>query len=216
MKLLATALVFQLAISQAAFATSQIPENLILDGEELSLETNPLAALIHSKRILLPDRESMSTANWRGYVGTWTVSDGKFLLEKLEMLQIPEGAAEGTRAVPVDVLPQLFDGQTRVEADWFSGTLVVPRGEVLDYVHMGYGSTHERYTILHIGKGRVRSRDDLNAAQFEKLRKERFEAYKKTAEYASRFKEARDELDPDQAENFLYHFAVEAYMSQGR
>jgi hypothetical protein len=45
----------------------------------------------------------------------------------------PAGVNESADAVSVNVLPQVFSGQTQVFADWFSGTLIVPRDEVVEY-----------------------------------------------------------------------------------
>ncbi len=202
-----------LAIAHPAFATSQEADTLVLEGEQLSLETNPLAPLIQAGRITLPEPAERWSSNWRGYVATWTVENSQLLLDKLEVLLKPEGSAESADAVPVNVLRRVFPDQTRVPADWFSGTLVIPRGKVVEYVHMGYGSMHERYTVLRIESGRVVSQSDLSGKEFESLRKERFAAYQKTSEYAGRFKEARDELSKSAAEQFLYEFAVEEYMS---
>lgn len=214
MKFLLTSLfVALLAAASPVLATSQEPDNLILEGEQLSLATNPLSPLIQDGRIKLPEPAERWSSNWRGYVATWTVKNEQMLLSKIDVLLRPEGAAEGTDAVSVNVLPQVFPEQTEVPAEWFSGALVVPRGEVVNYVHMGYGSTYERYTVLRIEHGRVLSRRDLSTNEFENLRKERFSAYQKTAEYAARFKEAREQLSPSEAERFIYQFAAEEYMS---
>ena len=202
-----------LLVGHPALATSQEPDKLVLEGEKLSLETNPLSPLIQAGRITLPEPAERWSSNWRGYVATWTIEEGQLLLAKLDVLLRPDGAAEGAKAVPINVLSRVFPEQARVSADWFSGTLVVPRGRRIKYVHMGYGSTHERYTVLRIDNGEVVSRSDLTASEFEKLRKERFAAYQKTPEYAARFEEARENLSKSGAERFLFEYAVEEYMS---
>ena len=52
--------------------------------------------------------------------------------------------------VPVP-LERLFPGYgDRVFAHWYSGTLRVPQGRQLRYVHMGYASTYERGLMLEI------------------------------------------------------------------
>ncbi len=200
-------------VGQPAIATSQEPDQLVLEGEKLSLETNPLSPLIEAGRIALPEPAERWSSNWRGYVATWTVEGNQLFLEQLDVLLRQEGASEGAEAAPTDVLSRVFPGQAQVPATWFSGALIVPRGRSVRYVNMGYGSTHERYTVLRIESGRVVSRSDLNASEFEKLRKEKFAAYQQTLEYASRFKEARENLSKIDAEEFLYQYAVEEYMA---
>jgi hypothetical protein len=49
---------------------------------------------------------------------------------------------------------QLRNG-TPVLADWFSGVLRVPKGERLQYVHMGYGSVYEQELHIKIDNGVV-------------------------------------------------------------
>lgn len=39
-----------------------------------------------------------------------------------------------------------------VFADWFTGTLRIPQGEMLHYVHMGYGSVYEGEMHIKIEK----------------------------------------------------------------
>ena len=53
-----------------------------------------------------------------------------------------------------DLFPtQVQDG--RVFATWFSGELRVPEGELLQYVHMGYGSVYERERFIQVKSGVV-------------------------------------------------------------
>jgi hypothetical protein len=56
-------------------------------------------------------------------VGTWEVRDGQFFL------------------VSIKGRVKLL-GKEPLLADWFTGVLRVPRGEMLAYVHMGFGSVY--------------------------------------------------------------------------
>jgi hypothetical protein len=49
------------------------------------------------------------------------------------------------------------DFPDRVFGHWYSGTIRIPQGKLLEYVHMGYGSTYERDLFLEIEKGAVTS-----------------------------------------------------------
>lgn len=40
-------------------------------------------------------------------------------------------------------------------ADWFSGVIRIPRGEMLHYVHMGFGSVFEQELHIKIERGVV-------------------------------------------------------------
>lgn len=125
--------------------TAQIHERLILDGEETSMAFCPPLPEGHA-RIYEPSSEETvsdegdfilgSTACWRGYQGTWEIRDGRFYLVDLRgRLRLRDGG------------PLL--------ADWFSGVLRIPRGEMLQYVHMGFGSVFEQEVHIKVENGVV-------------------------------------------------------------
>ena len=55
-------------------------------------------------------------------------------------------------------LKKLFGNRYKegvVQATWFTGTLRIPDGKQLEYVHMGYGSIYERDIIFYIKEGKI-------------------------------------------------------------
>ena len=126
--------------------TAQISERLIFEGQQVALLSNPL-----SDYFLLggrdPGFQSTSTALWRGYVGTWQVTEDRLYLVELQGL-----LNSGEEACLATVFPGFAD---RVFAHWFSGRLRIPQGKRLAYVHMGYGSTYERDLFLTLENGVV-------------------------------------------------------------
>jgi len=215
MKRLATLLAcLVILLPTFARATAQVPDRLQLDGETVSLNTNPLDAYLLAHPDALPEDAVISSANWRGYIATFAVRDEQLVLERVSM-RFDNGGKRG-EPKEVDVLPRLFPGKKAVPARWYSGTLVIPRGKMVAYVHMGYGSTYERYTLLGIREGRVVERRDLSRDEFERYRNERFAAYKQTAAYAKAFREATSgdlALQPADAERFIRAFSAEEYLS---
>ena len=93
--------------------------------------------------------ESNCTALWRGYVGTWEIIDGRLYL--IELHGELEGGGAASLATGFPGFPD------RVFAHWYSGTLRIPQGKMLKYLHMGYGSTYERDLFLEIEKGVVKN-----------------------------------------------------------
>jgi len=74
--------------------------------------------------------------------------------DKLYLLRIVEGGCgDDSPKVP---LSKLFPGKKApIFAEWYTGTLVVPEGKVLNYVHMGYQTTYEKELHIRISKGKV-------------------------------------------------------------
>lgn len=217
-----TWLVFALALfAPAALGTAQMPDFLLIDGERVMLHTNPLAEWLEDHPGALPPAKVDSSGNWRGYVATWEIDQDKLWLRKVEIAvgtryeEEWDGVDETYPFVLQDVIGRIFPGERAVLADWFTGTLIVPRGKVVERVHMGYGSTHERYTILWIRGARLSRRLDLDAQQFVEFRKERFEAFKKTEAYRKALASLGGEQGaPGETERFLFEFHSEQYLSE--
>jgi hypothetical protein len=134
--------------------TAQVHERLILDGEHCSMACCPRLPEAHPRvrawRRGEPRNSAEedywginSTACWRQYVGTWEIRDGKlFLVALLGRYRLV--------------------GSEPLLADWFTGVLYVPRGEVLEYVHMGFESVFERELQIGIVDGHVVKRQTLD------------------------------------------------------
>ena len=129
-----------------ASATAQMSDKLIYKGETVYIFSNPLESFFDAshRRPALPPG---STACWRGYVATWKIEDGYLYLVKMQ------DCTSEKAEIPLSMIFQ--DRPKPVRADWFSGTLRIPQGKMLRYVHMGYGSIFERDLFLFIEKGKL-------------------------------------------------------------
>ncbi len=131
--------------------TAQLHEELILDGQRLTMACTPDLPEQHTRIIETPhwqpeaedDETITSTACWRGYLGTWEIRD-----ERLYLLRL-----RGRLAITGD--EPLF-------AAWYSGILHVPRGELLRYVHMGFASVFEEELRITIEGGCVTDRTTID------------------------------------------------------
>ena len=122
--------------------TAQVHENLILNGEETSMDFCPPLPENDPRIVELNDGDIedggmiFSTACWRHYIGTWEIKHNKFYLVDLE------GRLN-------------LAGDEPVFADWFTGTLRIPKGERLHYVQREYDSVYEQEMHVKIEKGIV-------------------------------------------------------------
>lgn len=122
--------------------TAQAGERLFYKGEETWMAAEPLNQYLQNRKDI--KFISPSTACWRGYYGQWEIKNNKLYIIELKAY------LQGYREVGLDYL---FPGQNTVFANWFSGKIRIPQGEMLDYVHMGYASLYERDLVLVFENG---------------------------------------------------------------
>jgi hypothetical protein len=126
--------------------TAQIAEQLIYEGNRVNMCSEPLGDYFYlgGERPVFAD---VCTALWRGYVGTWEIIN-----DRLYMVELQGTLDDGSGATLETVFPGYPE---QVFAHWYSGSLRIPQGKLLEYVHMGYGSTYERDVFLDLKKGVV-------------------------------------------------------------
>ena len=125
--------------------TAQFPETLIYQGERHAMCSTPLCDYFESNNLQSPFTYT-STALWRGYTGTWEVRDDN----KLYLIKLHGTLRDRSKATLDSVFPNSPDG---VFADWFTGTVRLPQGEQLQYVHAGFASEFERDLWLQFVDG---------------------------------------------------------------
>ena len=154
--------------------TAQASDILILEGREVSLDSNPLEALWDDTRSR-PRFVTVSSGLWRGYVATWLLENERLYLLRVEgSVYVDKSGAvalghkdfmqeriglgpDSTTTLPAS-LQLLFPGMGGpILATWFTGELRIPEGECVEYVHMGYGSVYERELLLRVTRGIVTS-----------------------------------------------------------
>jgi hypothetical protein len=203
---------FLALVPVVAMSTAQEPDVLLLDDERVAIFTNPLEPYLERH----PDLrfEPTSSANWRGYVATFAIRNRTLWLHRVEVSRYVEIGDRLERRVE-DMTTRLFRSEAPLIADWYTGVLVIPRGERVHYVHMGYGSTYERYSLLPIRRGALVARREMTAEQFDRHRRAMFEAYKTTPEYRKRLEESRKAgLDAKSAEGFLFQHESANYLTR--
>ena len=112
---------------------------------------------------------SPNTACWRGYYGSWEIINNKLFL--VDLKAYIEGYVE------VD-LNYIFPNHEKVFADWFTGEIIIPLGEMLQYVHLGYESLFEKYLILKLRRGVVVSEKEISSKEWQKEREKEWLKFK--------------------------------------
>ncbi|MCD6375440.1 MAG: hypothetical protein J7L94_07915 [Caldisericaceae bacterium] len=150
--------------------TAQVHENLIYEGEFTTMASSPEIPEDHP--LIVPDEDFFkeddseislvagagpgvglttifgkpaskkypgilySTACWRKYLGTWEIKQGRLYLNDI-----------------VGRFKKLSDEP--IFAEWFTGEIVIPRGPMVQYIHMGFGSKYQKELHLKIENGVV-------------------------------------------------------------
>lgn len=127
--------------------TAQIPERLHYQGREGDMCAEPLEHYVAMGGDL-PAFRPPHTGLGRGYLGRWRIRHRHLYLES-----ISGTLRDGSQACLATLFPGYPD---RVFAHWYSGTLRLPRGKVLSYVHAGHASVHERDVMLEVERGVLR------------------------------------------------------------
>lgn len=141
--------------------TAQEREILHYNGETYWLSTEPLKPLLDIIGDDFFDDKGPSiiticTACKRGYIGTWEIVEDKLFLIELK------GYPEENEQFSMDIL---FPNQKKVFAEWFSGEIKTPQGEMLHYEHMGYMSIFEKDLFLKFNKGMLVGRREVDNSQ---------------------------------------------------
>jgi hypothetical protein len=201
-------------ISFGCFATAQIPDSIEINDVKYRLNTNPLEKYLTVIKWEKPENASVSSANWRGYLALWKIEAGNILLKDVT-IRLSRKSAEDPRKT-VSILNTLFPNKKEITASWYSGALIVPYGEMTNYVHMGYGSSYENYIVLRIKKGVVIEHLDLVAAEFETYKHRKFQTFKETKKFQEELENLMNgeyNWTEEQALDFMQSFHAEYYLS---
>lgn len=142
-------IVFICSATHQHFGTGQTSELIIFEGDTLALLSLPLEDYLGE----FDDRDKYhpalksgcSTALWRGYVGLWKIENSEFFLIDVYVC--------GQR--DKSIFKKLFDSNSPIKADWFSGNLFIQHGKMLKYNHSGFARYFEEETVIKIEQGNL-------------------------------------------------------------
>lgn len=127
--------------------TAQAMESLVFKGERLLMCTTPLDIYLVQRGIQF---YSETTANWRGYIGSWEIKGSEELGYRLYLVELSASIAYQKRVGLDHLFPDYPNG---IFAHWFTGEIRCPRGDRLHYVHGGYASIYEEDLFLNFNQG---------------------------------------------------------------
>ena len=143
--------------------TAQASDILYFDGNEYMLYSEPLEEYF-GQNPPRPEIEATCTACWRGYIATWHIKRYKLYMISLQSFDGDDLALK----------QKLFPGDDMIFASWFTGPLVCPYGDEVVYVHMGHGTTYEKYLIIGVEHGILTSTNDISLDQYREWCRARY------------------------------------------
>jgi hypothetical protein len=199
MKLTTTFLILVLLATEA-FATAQAPDVIIYKGKKYDLLSNPMEIYFNQYPEKKPTSGIISTALWRGYIANFEVINRELFVIDITIMTYDSISRKYDW---ISVMDEVFQTSEKVKVDWMTGLLVIPRGRMKNYVHMGYASSYSRYTLLEIESGMLKREKKFNRRGYEKFKERQFLAFKQTEEY----QKIRDMyLNWDEPEEFIDSF----------
>lgn len=137
------------SISQEILATAQTPDFLIIEGDTISMFSNPLEDYFdenHPRPDGVFREQGYSTACWRGHIAYWELKNDSLFL--LDLYGIKNKKIDKSRIF------KDRDTQSEIFADWCSRKLMLAVGGIVYYIHDGYQSIpkYEKYLYFENGK----------------------------------------------------------------
>ena len=185
--------------------TAQYPDRIVFKGKDYALNANPLEEYFETYPKKRPKGGMMSTALWRGYVAHFEIIDQKLYVKDIKIEVKDDSSKRKYDTKWISAYKQVFPNGEKKLIDWYSGILILPYGEMVNYVHMGYASEYSNYWLLEVEKGKLNESRNYNHKEFVKFKKEQFKLFKKTEEYKRLYKSLK-EGDASYDEEFIESF----------
>lgn len=128
--------------------TAQISDCLDFEGEKWPMSDCPLEVYLRlsGQRV---HGTHYSTACIRGYTAKWQIRHGRLYLVDINTKIFMEDES-------TDNMRLLFPNYSnRVFAHWYTGTLRLPHGDLIEHVNLGFASVYEKNRYLNIKRGMV-------------------------------------------------------------
>lgn len=167
--------------------TAQRSDIITYKGTEYRLNSNPLEHYFEQFPDKRPQSGIVSTALWRGYIAYFEIIDNQLYVTDIKIQVQDKKSKEDYKIKLVSAFKEVFPNKKKFKIDWYSGILILPHGDLIQYVHMGYASTYSKYWLIEIDKGNVNETRFYTNKEFIEFKNRQFEQFKKTEKYKELF-----------------------------
>lgn len=147
-------LLILISISQLGFSTGQVPDYLVVGNDTIAIFSNPLEQYFEKvgNREIIGLKGCGSTACWRGYKAIWKLQNDSLFLTAITSCHTGDWCTD-TRDADLDLMFGDDYKNNSVFASWVTGEIMAPKGELVQYIHMGYASVYEQEQIFTFKSG---------------------------------------------------------------
>jgi hypothetical protein len=163
-------IIFLFLIYLYSYATVQIPDKIIINGEKQNLNYRYPLEKFFEKNYEKKPRPS-SSALWRGYIGTFEVIENQLYVIDIEIRE--------SSFKLKSIMNEIFPNQQKVKVEWFSGLLLVTYGELINDKCICY----EKYSLFEINVGDIIKERNFKAKEFNIFKERQFLKFKQTEKY---------------------------------
>lgn len=185
--------------------TAQISDKILFKGTEYDLNSNPLEPFFERNPDRRPIGGIVSTALWRGYIAYFEIIDDQLFVTDIKIEVRDENSEDSNRYKWKSAYEQVFPNTEKTKIDWYNGILIMPLGEMVEYVHMGYASTFTDYWLIEIENGTFNEARKYTNKEFVRFKKRQFEAFEKTTAYKKMYADIKED-DPYSDDTFIKSF----------
>jgi len=160
---------YAITIALSSFATGQQADLLFIDGEKWILLGRPVYAdsvLYNSLIDILPKGRSITTANWDGFQGYWSIRNDWLILDSICVSFWDKDTHQyWQESIPSADMHRVFGefyDKDSIVATWLTDTIRIGKGEQIYYMHDGFERNHEYEQLVAIKEGHMTGRQSYH------------------------------------------------------
>lgn len=218
--------IVMILVSVDLFATAQRGDKIVIDDKVYVLFSNPLESLFLKNpelkekftKVYSDHNALVSTNCWRGYVAKFVIIDDSLYVIDMT-IDVPSKKKLSTNDFKIErksIYKELFETDKPLLCDFFSDILIIPQGNIVEYVHGGYLSEYEKYILIKINDGKVIKNVECSLEEFKLKKEKAFESFCESEKYESCWNEIKDKftqlVDDDQSKKRIMKSSEEFYL----
>jgi hypothetical protein len=161
-----------LFVTIKCYSTAQVPDYLVIDNDTIAIFANPLEQYFEKlgNREIIGLKGCGSTACWRGYKAVWRLKNDSLFLTAITSCHSGDWCTD-IRDADLDLMFGDDYKNNCVFASWVSSDIMAPKGKLVQYIHMGYGSIYEENRYFTFSNGiKIKEKIQSNKKIVNKIR----------------------------------------------